>query len=169
MILRQAEWLEKGTYATNKKGDIFFRWDSKDQNLIMLPKTKTSWDGQYVVKRFGKSKEETNLYITVPIGSKYIMAHKIIARNYPEICGEWFEGAVVHHINGIKSDNRPQNLLVMSKKEHNKWHTNTPIIFKGIEYNSFIECTMCTKIGYPKLITNPELAIIGEIPDRIIP
>jgi len=32
------------------------------------------------------------------------------------------ENEVVHHINGRKSDNRPENLAVMTKSEHSKLH-----------------------------------------------
>ena len=28
---------------------------------------------------------------------------------------------VIHHLNGIKTDNRPENLVAMSSKEHNRW------------------------------------------------
>jgi len=32
-------------------------------------------------------------------------------------------GECVHHINGVKSDNHPENLRVMSKSEHSKLHS----------------------------------------------
>lgn len=36
--------------------------------------------------------------------------HRLVANAFPEICGEYFEGATVDHLNGIKDDNRAVNL-----------------------------------------------------------
>lgn len=35
---------------------------------------------------------------------------------------KYFSEEVVHHINGKKGDNRPENLIVMTKLEHLKLH-----------------------------------------------
>lgn len=53
-------------------------------------------------------------------GSGYVLAHIAAYERYtgtrvPIEC-------VVHHINGIKTDNDPQNLVMMTKKEHTILH-----------------------------------------------
>ena len=48
----------------------------------------------------------------------YYLTHKLIAATFPEICGKWFEGAEVDHINTIRTDNRPENLKFVSHKEN---------------------------------------------------
>ena len=53
---------------------------------------------------------------------KFVLEHKLIA--------EWTAGRsltedeVVHHINYIKNDNRPENLKIMSRGEHTTLHNN---------------------------------------------
>lgn len=44
--------------------------------------------------------------------------HRIVAQAFPEICGEWFEGCVVDHINTIRHDNRAVNLRVCTVREN---------------------------------------------------
>lgn len=63
---------------------------------------------RYVIGMYGK---------TVPI-------HVLVAKAFPEICGKWFHGCVIHHINEVKTDNRAENLVVLSKAEHMKLHNN---------------------------------------------
>lgn len=46
----------------------------------------------------------------------------LVAKAFPEICGEWFEGCHVHHIGRNPKDDRAVNLRVMSEEEHKQLH-----------------------------------------------
>jgi len=47
--------------------------------------------------------------------------HRLVAeRTY----GPLRKGEHVHHVNGIKTDNRPENLQVLSRQEHRKLHSD---------------------------------------------
>ena len=47
----------------------------------------------------------------------------LVAWAFPEICGEWFEGAEVDHINGFRGDDRAANIQVVNHKSN----INNPI------------------------------------------
>ncbi len=57
-----------------------------------------------------------------------------VAKNNPEICGEWFEGAQVHHLNRDTADDRPENLIVLNSYEHHKIHSNPVDVFLKGKY-----------------------------------
>lgn len=40
--------------------------------------------------------------------------HEIVARAFPEICGEWFDGCEVDHIDADKTNNKATNLRVVT-------------------------------------------------------
>lgn len=44
--------------------------------------------------------------------------HQIVARAFPEICGEWFEGCEIDHIDGMRNNNKAINLKTCTKSEN---------------------------------------------------
>lgn len=49
-------------------------------------------------------------------------AHLEVAKAFPEICGEWFEGCEVHHKDGNSLNNEASNLIVCTHDEHVEFH-----------------------------------------------
>ena len=41
---------------------------------------------------------------------EHIFVHRLVAHAFPEICGEWFEGAEVDHIDCNRLNNAAENL-----------------------------------------------------------
>lgn len=44
--------------------------------------------------------------------------HRLVAWAFPEICGGWTPGREIDHRNGVKSDNRPENLRWVTHDEN---------------------------------------------------
>lgn len=59
------------------------------------------------------------VHITSDAGkNKPWRVHQLVAKAFPDICGEWFDGAQVDHLNADKKDNRAANLKVCTAKEN---------------------------------------------------
>lgn len=56
--------------------------------------------------------------------------HIMVAQHFPEICGEWFDGAEVHHKDFNSLNNIADNLVVLSKEEHRKLHSESVETYK---------------------------------------
>lgn len=62
-------------------------------------------------------------YVTVKLGiRKYDLEHRVVAER--SLGRPLKSGEQVHHINGVKHDNRPENLEVVTNAEHQRLHNH---------------------------------------------
>ena len=69
----------------------------------------------------------SNGYPSATLNGLPVAMHVIIAKTFPEICGKWFEGCEVHHKDYDKLNYHPENLIVLTKEEHKKLHSESEI------------------------------------------
>lgn len=94
----------------------FSNYYATDDGILMNKKTGLP------VKVF-KSNKYLQCVVFDDSGAKHTYGvHSMIARLRLE---SWYDGCVVHHINGDQSDNRPDNLECLSRGEHTKMHNTT--------------------------------------------
>lgn len=74
----------------------------------------------------GKSK--TRYYKTIRLSKKfYVYEHRIVAEKM--IGRKLKKGEVIHHKDGNGFNNKPENLQIMTQKEHIQFHKSNPHIF----------------------------------------
>lgn len=49
---------------------------------------------------------------------KTFVVHRLVAQAFPEICGEWFEGCEIDHIDTCRTNNNANNLRVCTRSEN---------------------------------------------------
>ena len=109
------------------KGHAFDVCD--DGRIIMKGYTKVYSDGRvfsYPDREIKKSIDHGGYQVfTLGREGKTInyKVGQVVAYAFPEICGEWFEGAEVNHKNEDKTDNRACNLEWVDKKTNVNWGT----------------------------------------------
>lgn len=105
-------------------------------------------------------------YVSVGKHTHSQLFHILVAKAFPEICGEWYKGCYVHHINHNRMDNRPENLVVLTASEHSKLHyQDQPDSFKkpSIKRSASISKALKGKPQEDKRIPIIQLSRNGEI------
>ena len=67
-------------------------------------------------------KEDGYKTLLVCLNSKPLKPHRLVAKAFPEICGNWFEGCEVHHLDKNPANNHADNLKICTKEEHFEYH-----------------------------------------------
>ena len=86
-----------------------------NENKELRSKANTKyWDG----KR--KPRVQKNGYVTLSIGNKRQYVHRMVMEAY--LGRPLANDECVHHINGDRTDNRIENLMLIKKDEHSRFH-----------------------------------------------
>lgn len=93
----------------------------------------------YLVSNLGNVIGDTNIHTNgyyEIVNSKHAYVHVLVAKAFPEICGEWFEGCQVHHKDRNKLNNMASNLTILTKEQHALEHKEErselgKVLFKG--------------------------------------
>ena len=78
-------------------------------------------EGQRGARVLGTKYTDPRGYVMVKVGlRKYQAEHRIVAEQ--ALGRHLAAGEQVHHVNGVKDDNRPENLQVLTNTEHQRLH-----------------------------------------------
>ena len=127
----------------------------------------SSWKSDRRISRYG--------YIQVRVldhpfreADDFVFEHRLIAEKYLlddnnsiEINGKRYlkNGYIVHHKNFDRQDNRVENLEVMTKEEHQKYHANLNHSIKDTKTGRFVKKIGCAN---PKRVTGS-----ATVPERL--
>lgn len=137
----------EGLYQVSNLGNArLLRYNSKGKK----------YQGKVVVKNNSTLTKNSRGYYCIKSGKKggriEIMIHRAVAQVFPEICGKWFDGCVVHHKDGNKENNKATNLIVLTEEEHQAIHNNDGITY--LKVSKALKGRQKTKEEIAKTIAN---------------
>lgn len=135
-----------GRFSKGNKGF----WFKKKRDKKTRDKISESLKGVYVLDKHplwkGGRFKGKNGYIQVlckdhpkvkKASRKYVLEHIIIMEKY---LGRYLKkNENVHHINGIKDDNRIENLKVLTCSEHSSFHSKKYFFDRSVLFNKYVE------------------------------
>lgn len=99
--------------------------------------TKIDNNGYEVLRRNGRNKRLIYYHV--------VLAERILGRQLPK-------GALVHHINNIKLDNRPSNLLICPDREYHRLLHRRADALKADGEIDWLRCYFCKEHDSPENI-----------------
>lgn len=97
----------------------------------MMMKTKIRANGLGNITPFG--------YIRVKVAGKLYMQHRYV---WEKTYGKIPDGLDVHHKNGVKTDNRLENLELLSREDHRRHHSG----WKKLDNKWYKPCYDCKSL-----------------------
>lgn len=92
----------------------------KDSPYFKKGKDNPLWKGGHHNWKLGSIRHHTRGYIEIWTGTKWKTEHRILMEKF--INRPLTGNEHIHHINGITNDNRIENLVILTKAQHNTIH-----------------------------------------------
>lgn len=119
----------QGMFGKEHSLETKMKLSKKNKGRRRSPETIAKISEARSVKGIGAKSIDRKGYVKIffpdhPQSTKdgYIFEHRLVMEC---VLGRWLrKDEDVHHINGVRNDNRKENLMVMTSKEHNAFHLN---------------------------------------------
>lgn len=123
----------------NLPGEIWVRLSQKGwERIFVSNQARVKYlkdDGDFEFLNQDEDPNESDFgYLVIDPEKKYLELHKLVSNGYPRVYklvamaflgkNEYEgDGSVIHHIDNNGYDNRPENLIWLTEKEHNQIHS----------------------------------------------